>query len=82
VLSRGLKDKTEEIKRTCCQIVDNMCKLVEDPAQVLPLMPKLEPLVRSAMEKMSDPEARGMAEKAFKTLNKAAGEGATEERRR
>jgi len=79
VLSRGLKDNSEEIKRTCCQIVDNMCKLVEDPAEVLPLMPKLEPLVRSATEKISDPEARGMAEKAFKTLKKAAGEGATEE---
>ena len=38
VLTRGLNDKNEEVKRTCCQIVDNMCKLVEDPAEVLPLM--------------------------------------------
>ena len=62
---------------------------------MLPLMPKLEPLVKSATEKISDPEARGMgthsgyhrpielrshgvsgvAEKAHKTLQKAAGEG-------
>eukprot|EP00439_Symbiodinium_sp_Y106_P059383 s2085_g8.t1 len=76
VLTRGLNDKNEEVKRTCCQIVDNMCKLVEDPAEVLPLMPKLEPLVKSATEKISDPEARGVAEKAYKTLQKAAGEGA------
>lgn len=76
VLTRGLNDKNEEVKRTCCLIVDNMCKLVEDPAEVLPLMPKLEPLVKSATEKISDPEARGMAEKAYKTLQKAAGEGA------
>jgi len=74
VLTRGLNDKSEEVKRTCCQIVDNMCKLVEDPAEVLPLMPRLEPLVRGATEKISDPEARGMAEKAYKTLQKAAGD--------
>merc|ERR1719159_1231676 len=75
VLSRGLKDKSEEVKRTCCQIVDNMCKVVEDPASVIPVMPRLEPLVKSATEKIADPEARSMAEKALKTLQKAA-EGA------
>jgi len=74
VLSRGLNDKSEEVKRTCCLIVDNMCKLVEDPAEVLPLMPRLEPLVKNATEKISDPEARGMADKAYKTLQRAAGE--------
>ena len=76
VLARGLNDKSEEVKRTCCQIVDNMCKLVEDPAEVLPLMPRLEPLVKAATEKISDPEARAMAERAYATLQKAAGKGA------
>merc|ERR1719281_148555 len=75
VLSRGLNDKSEEVKRTCCQIVDNMCKVVEDPSAVVPVMPRLEPLVRAATEKIADPEARGMAEKAYKTLVKSA-EGA------
>jgi len=74
VLSRGLNDKSEEVKRTCCLIVDNMCKLIEDPAEVLPLMPRLEPLVKSATEKISDPEARGMADRAYNTLKKAAGD--------
>merc|ERR1711865_925615 len=78
VLARGLTDKSEEVNRTCCQIVDNMCKLVEDPADVLPLMPRLEPLVKAATEKISDPEARNMAERAYKTLKKAAGEGAAD----
>mmetsp|Transcript_5911 Transcript_5911/g.13184 ORF Transcript_5911/g.13184 Transcript_5911/m.13184 type:complete len:1046 (+) Transcript_5911:91-3228(+) len=76
VLSRGLNDKSEEVKRTCCQIVDNMCKVVEDPAEVLPIMPRLEPLVKAAVDKISDPEARGMAERAQRTLQKAAGDGA------
>merc|ERR1719310_690361 len=75
VLSRGLNDKSEEVKRTCCQIVDNMCKVVEDPASVIPVMPRLEPLVKAATEKIADPEARALAEKAYKTLTKAA-EGA------
>jgi elongation factor 3 len=75
VLSRGLNDKSEEVKRTCCLIVDNMCKVVEDPAAVVPIMARLEPLVVAAVEKIADPEARGMAERALKTLRKA-GEGA------
>jgi elongation factor 3 len=75
VLSRGLADKSEEVKRTCCLIVDNMCKVVDDPSEILPVMPRLEPLVKSAVDKISDPEARGVAEKAQKTLQKAAGDG-------
>mmetsp|Transcript_1930 Transcript_1930/g.4896 ORF Transcript_1930/g.4896 Transcript_1930/m.4896 type:complete len:1044 (-) Transcript_1930:313-3444(-) len=75
VLSRGLNDKVEEVKRTCCLIVDNMCKVVEDPNAVVPLMPRLEPLVKAACEKMANPEARNMADRALKTLQKAA-EGA------
>merc|ERR1719262_677990 len=71
VLSRGLKDKSEEVKRTCCLIVDNMCKVVEDPSEVTPVMPRLEPWVKSAVEGISDPEARAVAEKAHKTLIKA-----------
>mmetsp|Transcript_136533 Transcript_136533/g.262272 ORF Transcript_136533/g.262272 Transcript_136533/m.262272 type:complete len:1404 (+) Transcript_136533:50-4261(+) len=73
VLSRGLNDKDIEIVRTCCQIVDNMCKLVEEPAEILPLMPQLERLVSSAADRIPDPEARGVAEKALATLRKSAG---------
>ena len=48
--------------------------LVEDPGQVLPLMSRMEPLVVSATEKIADPESRGVAERAHKTLQKAAGD--------
>merc|ERR1719409_1661587 len=75
VLTRGLNDKSEKVKRTCCLIVDNMCKVVDDPAAVLPVMGQLEPLVKGAVERISDPEARAVAERAYKTLKKAA-EGA------
>merc|ERR1712190_82046 len=75
VLTRGLHDKSERVKRTCCLIVDNMCKVVEDPAAVLPVMPLLEPLVKRATEAIADPEARSVAERVYKTLVKSA-EGA------
>jgi len=72
VLPRGLNDKAEEIRRTRCQIVDNMCKVVGDPGEIQPLMGKLEPLAKTTVEKMSDPEARTAAERTYKTLQKAA----------
>merc|ERR1719203_1031088 len=79
VLQRGLNERSEEVKRKCCVIVDNMCKLVEDPKEVLPLMPRLQPLIAKVKDSMADPEARSMAEKAYATLTKAAGdEGSVE----
>ena len=50
VLFRGLNDTSEEVRRTCCLVVGNMCKLVEDLAGVLPLMCRREPPVKSATE--------------------------------
>ena len=35
-----------------------MCKLIEDPKEILPLMPTLKPLVTDAFENISDPEAK------------------------
>ena len=75
VLSRSLNDKVEKVKRTCCLIVANMCKVVENPAAVIPIMSKLDPFVKVACEKLSNPEPRNMAERTLKTLHKSA-EGA------
>jgi len=75
VLVRGLNDRSEPVKRKCCVIIDNMCKLVEEPKEVLALMPKLQPLLEKNMDTISDPEARSVAERAYKTLTKAGGEG-------
>ena len=48
--------------------------LVEDPAEVLPFMSRLEHLVKSAIEKFADPEARGVSVRTYETLQKAAGD--------
>ena len=34
ILERGLKDKITEIRRKSCVIIDNMCKLIEDPKEI------------------------------------------------
>ena len=58
VLSRGLNDKVEEVKRTSCLIVDNMCQVVENPAAVIPIISKLDPFVNGG--------------ESLKTLHKSA----------
>merc|ERR1719181_925447 len=44
VLWRGLNEKSEHTIRRCCVIVDNMCKLVDDPREGAPLLKDILPL--------------------------------------
>ena len=46
VLSRRLIDKVEVATRTCCLIVDTMCKIVEDLPAMTQIMSKLKASVR------------------------------------
>merc|ERR1719414_2733366 len=71
VVSRGLKDRKEPTRRKACVIIDNMVKLVPDPREVLPFLDQLLPLLAKAAEEISDPEARGVAERARDTLQRA-----------
>jgi len=70
VVSRGLKAKKEATKRKSCVIIDNMVKLVPDPREVLPFLDKIVPLLEKAADAISDPEARGVAERAYETLKR------------
>merc|ERR1719420_2001707 len=72
VLVRGLNERTEATKRRCCVIVDNMCKLIDDPREGTPLMAEVRDLVLKATEAISDPDAREMAEKTHHSINKLA----------
>merc|ERR1719361_3124281 len=71
VVCRGLKDKKEPTKRKACVILDNMVKLVPDPREVLPFLDVLLPALKRAADEISDPEARGVAERANNTLLRA-----------
>ena len=68
LLERGLKNRETPIKRKSAVIVDNMCKLVEDPNIVAAFLPKLMPSLTSNYETIADPEAREKTKQGLDTL--------------
>jgi len=58
LLFRGLKEKTQAIKRKVATIVNNMCQLVNDPSYVLPFVDRLAPALAKAADEMTDENAR------------------------
>jgi elongation factor 3 len=68
LLDRGLSERETAIKRKSAVIVDNMCKLVEDPQVVAAFLPKLMPALEKNYETLADPEARGKTKQALDTL--------------
>lgn len=68
LLDRGLAERETAIKRKSAVIVDNMCKLVEDPNIVAAFLPKLMPGLTKNYENLADPEAREKTKQALDTL--------------
>jgi elongation factor 3 len=68
LLERGLAERETAIKRKSAVIVDNMCKLVEDPQIVASFLPKLMPALTKNFETLADPEAREKTKQALDTL--------------
>jgi elongation factor 3 len=68
LLDRGLAERETAIKRKSAVIVDNMCKLVEDPQIVAAFLPKLMPGLTKNYENLADPEAREKTKQALDTL--------------
>lgn len=68
ILLRGCQEKKTEIKRKVAVIVDNMSKLIDLPREAKPFLPSLMPEIKRLGDEMSDPEARGVCQKALKTL--------------
>lgn len=68
LLERGLKERETAIKRKSAVIIDNMCKLVEDPNIVASFLPKLMPQLNHNNENLADPEAREKTKQALDTL--------------
>ena len=80
LLQRGLFfQQVTAIKRKSAVIIDNMCKLVEDPMDAAPFLTKLLPLLKRAMDEVADPECRQVCTRAYKTLLQAAGNESGEE---
>mmetsp|Transcript_25501 Transcript_25501/g.30948 ORF Transcript_25501/g.30948 Transcript_25501/m.30948 type:complete len:1037 (-) Transcript_25501:243-3353(-) len=73
LLVRGLRERGKAItatRRMCAVVINNMSKLVEEPPEAAPFLPLLLPALEKATEEVSDPEARGVCEKALLQLNK------------
>ncbi|CCU74619.1 Translational elongation factor EF-3/Contains two ABC cassettes/Elongation factor 3 [Blumeria hordei DH14] len=70
LLDRGLVERETAIKRKSAVIVDNMCKLVEDPQIVASFLPKLMPALTKNYENLADPEAREKTKQALDTLTR------------
>lgn len=71
ILNKGLKDRASKLRRKCCVVIDNMCKLVNDSRDVKPFENDLLPFVIRERDEASQPEVREMAGKAAATLSKA-----------
>ncbi|KAK9245061.1 armadillo-type protein [Lipomyces tetrasporus] len=70
LLSRGLAERDTTIKRKSAVIIDNMCKLVEDPQIVGPFLPKLMPGLKTNYDNIADPEAREVTLRGLNTLTR------------
>ena len=68
LLDRGLDERETAIKRKSAVIVDNMCKLVEDPQIVAAFLPKLMPKLQKNYDNLADPEAREKTRQGLDTL--------------
>ncbi|RGP80183.1 elongation factor 3 [Fusarium longipes] len=70
LLDRGLAERDTAIKRKSAVIVDNMCKLVDDPNVVAPFLPKMMPALQKNYDILADPEAREKTKQALDTLTR------------
>ncbi|CAO3636041.1 unnamed protein product [Mucor hiemalis] len=73
LLGRGLRERQTPIKRKSALIIDNMCKLVDDPEVAAPFLPLLLPALEHVHDIVADPECRGVVEKAVQTLKRIGG---------
>ena len=74
IIMRGLVDKKTATRRLTCVIIDNMCKLIEHPKEVLPFYKNLLTALERCNDTMSDPEARKVSTRALNTLKESCAE--------
>jgi len=70
LLLRGLREKATATKRQSSVIINNMSKLVDNPLDAAPFLPLLLPALETNASSISDPEARGVTEKAVEQMNR------------
>ncbi|KAJ3315151.1 translational elongation factor EF-1 alpha [Boothiomyces sp. JEL0838] len=78
LLVRALTERKPAVLRQNCVIIDNMCKLVENPADAHQFLPKLMPGLDRTIEIAADPELRNVASNARATLIRVGGGSSAE----
>jgi len=73
ILGRGLLELSPVVLRQTAVIIDNMCKLVEDPIHAEQFLPKLMPGLNRVIATGADPELRNVATRAKTTLVRVGG---------
>lgn len=68
LLLRGLRVKETATKRQSAVIIENMSKLVDEPTDAAPFLPLLMPALEKAAATIANPEARGIADRAYAQL--------------
>jgi len=78
-LERSLNDRgtPQEVLRQTVVITENLTKLVHDPIEARTFLPKLQPGVKSVVDRASLPEVREIATRALATMDKAMGDDKT-----
>ena len=74
LLLRGLAERSTPIRRKSALVIYNMAELVDSPTDALEFVNLLKPHVEKAFNEMSNPEARGVCEKALKKMDHVANE--------
>jgi elongation factor 3 len=75
LLSKCLRDRSSLMKRKASKIIENMCKLVQNPSDVEPFVPLLLPNLTKAIDEVPDPEVCEVASVARDVLVRAMGQG-------
>ncbi|KAJ3204165.1 hypothetical protein HDU82_006040 [Entophlyctis luteolus] len=74
ILVRALNERSMVVQRQTVIIINNLCKLVRDPAEAGQFLPLLLPGIDTIIEMAAFPEVRALATAARNTLVKAGGD--------
>lgn len=58
LLGKALRGRSSALKRKAARVIDNMCRLVKEPADVAPFMPLLLPALDKVIDEIVDAEVR------------------------
>ncbi|KAK3372224.1 P-loop containing nucleoside triphosphate hydrolase protein [Podospora didyma] len=74
-LERSLNNNgtNQEVLRQTVVITENLTKLVHDPIEARTFLPKLQPGIKSVVDRASLPEVRALATRALAVMDKAMG---------